>query len=164
MTRIETKLGMMVVGDHLGKLCLLEFEDRRALKTEIADLERIYGAPSRPERTDFHGDVEKQLKEYFDGHRKSFELELDTPGSDFQRKVWMGLISIPYGETRSYRDQAEAIGRPEAVRAVARANGQNRISIVIPCHRVIGADGSLTGYGGGLPRKRALLDIECGKF
>jgi len=162
ISRLETPLGTMVAGDFKGRLCLLEFADRRALETEIADLERLLGAASAPGRTELHGETERQLGEYFAGQRRAFELELELAGTEFQRTAWKALLSIPYGETRSYKDEAKAIGRPEAVRAVARANGQNRVAIVVPCHRVIGSDGSLTGYGGGLPRKRALLDIESG--
>jgi AraC family transcriptional regulator of adaptative response/methylated-DNA-[protein]-cysteine methyltransferase len=162
ISRFETPLGTMVAGDWKGALCLLEFADRRALEKEITDLERLLRTVSRPGHTALHGETEKQLMEYFKGERKEFSLPLDSPGSEFQRSVWKVLIGIPYGQTRSYRDQAIALGRREAVRAVANANGQNRISIVIPCHRVIGADGSLTGYGGGLPRKKALLELEAG--
>ena len=101
-----------------------------------------------------------QLQEYFDGNRHAFDLPLDAAGTDFQRGVWQALCGIPYGETRSYRDLAEAIGNPKAVRAVARANGANPLSIVVPCHRVIGADGTLTGYAGGLEMKARLLVLE----
>ena len=163
VSRLETPIGTMVAADHAGKLCLLEFADRRALPTELGDLERLLGAASAPGRTALHGEVEAQLAQYFSGKRSSFDLPLELPGTDFQKAVWAVLLSIPYGETRSYRDQADALGRPEALRAVAHANGQNRVAIVVPCHRVIGADGSLTGYGGGLPRKRALLELESGQ-
>jgi AraC family transcriptional regulator of adaptative response/methylated-DNA-[protein]-cysteine methyltransferase len=104
--------------------------------------------------------LDNQLNEYFEGTRKKFDLLLETPGSKFQQSVWRQLQSIPYATTRSYKEQAEAIGNPAAVRAVANANGMNRIAIVIPCHRVIGSDGKLTGYGGGLWRKKYLLDFE----
>lgn len=104
----------------------------------------------------------RQLTEYFDGKRQSFDLPLDPAGTDFQQEVWQALLEIPYGETRSYGGLAGAIGRPKAVRAVGAANGRNPIPIVIPCHRVIGADGSLTGFGGGLEIKRRLLDLEMG--
>ncbi|HEX3010304.1 MAG TPA: methylated-DNA--[protein]-cysteine S-methyltransferase, partial [Bacteroidales bacterium] len=95
------------------------------------------------------------------GERTSFDVQLDAPGSGFQKTVWAGLLKIPYGKTVSYQQQALALDMPRAVRAVAAANGQNRIAIVIPCHRVIGHDGKLTGYAGGLERKRWLLDHEC---
>jgi AraC family transcriptional regulator of adaptative response/methylated-DNA-[protein]-cysteine methyltransferase len=101
-----------------------------------------------------------QINEYFEGQRKKFTLPLDIRGTPFQEKAWSALLKIPYGETRSYADQARAVGNPAAVRAVAKANGDNRISIIIPCHRVIGSDGKLTGYGGGLWRKQYLLDLE----
>ena len=107
-------------------------------------------------------DAVAQLGEYFAGERTTFDLELRLEGTEFQRRVWSALLDIPYGETRSYGELALAIENPSAVRAVGLANGRNPIALVVPCHRVIGADGSLTGYGGGLERKRALLDLERG--
>lgn len=101
-----------------------------------------------------------QLEEYLAGRRRSFDLPLAPSGTDFQRKVWEALTRIPYGETRSYKEIAEAVGCPRGCRAVGLANNRNPISIVIPCHRVIGADGRLVGYGGGLPLKKALLRLE----
>ncbi len=101
-----------------------------------------------------------ELADYFAGRRASFQIELDTGGSPFQAAVWRALREIPYGRTSSYRDIAERIGRPRAIRAVGAANGRNPVSIIVPCHRVIGADGSLTGYAGGLPAKRYLLGLE----
>jgi AraC family transcriptional regulator of adaptative response/methylated-DNA-[protein]-cysteine methyltransferase len=104
--------------------------------------------------------LERQLSEYFSGGRQEFDLPLYLSGTPFQEKVWNGLRAIPYGTTRSYQEQAELLGNPLAVRAVARANGENRMAIVIPCHRVIGKDGGLVGYGGGLWRKQFLLNLE----
>ena len=104
--------------------------------------------------------VFRELDEYFQGRRKTFDFPCRTQGTAFQEKVWAALREIPYGETRSYRDIAEAIGHPKAYRAVGMANNANPLFIIIPCHRVIGADGSLTGYGGGLPMKKALLSLE----
>ena len=104
----------------------------------------------------------RQLGEYFAGKRQRFELPLAPDGTAFQREVWAALQAIPYGETRSYRDIAEAVGKPMAAMAVGGANGRNPLPILIPCHRVIGADGSLTGYGGGLEIKRFLLELELG--
>jgi methylated-DNA-[protein]-cysteine S-methyltransferase len=104
-----------------------------------------------------------QLEEYFAGTRTSFDLPLDPVGTAFQRDVWRALLSIPYGETRSYADIARAIGRPTATRAVGAANGRNPIPIVTPCHRVIGSNGTLTGFGGGLPNKQLLLALERGE-
>ena len=103
-----------------------------------------------------------QLGEYFAGERTGFDLPLDPAGTPFQRAVWEALVEIPYGETVSYGELARQVGRPGASRAVGLANGRNPISIVVPCHRVIGASGSLTGYGGGLDRKRFLLELEAG--
>ena len=102
----------------------------------------------------------RQLEEYFAGRRRQFDLPLDLHGTEFQKRCWQELLKIPYGETRSYADVARAIGNPSAVRAVGLANGQNPIAIIVPCHRVIGSDGSLTGYGGGLETKRKLLELE----
>ena len=107
-------------------------------------------------------DVIAQLREYFAGKRRAFDVPLAAHGTEFQRAVWKGLVAIPYGETRSYGELARRIGRARAVRAVGLANGRNPISIIVPCHRVIGADGTLTGYGGGLERKRFLLELENG--
>lgn len=104
----------------------------------------------------------KQLDAYFAGKLKAFDLPLAPQGTDFQQRVWKALLKIPYGATRSYGQQALAIGSPKAVRAVGLANGRNPIAIIIPCHRVIGANGSLTGYGGGMARKQLLLDLEQG--
>jgi len=104
--------------------------------------------------------VVDQLEAYFAGERSDFDFDLDLAGSEFQRRVWRALLTIPYGETRSYGQIAEQIGASGAARAVGLANGRNPIAIVVPCHRVVGASGSLTGYGGGLNRKRWLLDME----
>ena len=104
--------------------------------------------------------VVEQLEEYFAGTRTRFELPLVPPGTPFQKKVWAALVQIPFGATATYGQIARAVGRPEASRAVGGANHRNPIAIIVPCHRVIGADGSMTGYGGGLPRKRLLLDLE----
>jgi len=106
-------------------------------------------------------ETERQLKEYFSGARKTFNLELDFAGTAFQRRVWAALLTIPYGETRSYSEIAKQIGMPSAARAVGAANGKNPISIVAPCHRVIGSTGDLTGFAGGLPTKKYLLSLEA---
>ncbi|RAV08342.1 cysteine methyltransferase [Mycolicibacterium sp. GF69] len=119
--------------------------------------------PSRdgwaPDESAFPEAVE-QLEAYFAGERIDFDIELDLVGTSFQRKVWAALLTIPYGQTRSYGQIARQIGAPTAFRAVGLANGHNPIGIIVPCHRVIGSNGSLTGYGGGLDRKRALLEME----
>jgi O-6-methylguanine DNA methyltransferase len=105
-----------------------------------------------------------QLHEYFGGQRRKFTIPLDLRGTGFQLKCWRALLDIPYGETRSYRDLAQAIGHPKAFRAVGMSNNRNPVAIVVPCHRVIAADGSLCGYGGGLDIKRKLLDLECARM
>ncbi|MFY0601050.1 MAG: bifunctional transcriptional activator/DNA repair protein Ada [Cyclobacteriaceae bacterium] len=158
--RFSTPIGSMYAGATEEALCLLEFTDRRMLETEFLDLRKRLNASIIPGQNKITKQAEKEIKEYFDGKRTSFNLPLLTPGSDFQNKVWNELKKIPIGETRSYAQQSENLGNPKAIRAVARANGMNRIAIVIPCHRVIGSDGSLTGYAGGLSRKKWLLEHE----
>ena len=160
ITRLETPLGPMIACANERGVCLLEFTDRKMLETQFKDLAKRLNATISPGDNNHLKSLDNQLNEYFEGTRKKFDLLLETPGSKFQQSVWRQLQSIPYATTRSYKEQAEAIGNPAAVRAVANANGMNRIAIVIPCHRVIGSDGKLTGYGGGLWRKKYLLDFE----
>lgn len=160
VTRIETPLGPMMAGAVDEGLCLLEFTDRRMLETQLATLRRRFHASIIMGEHAHFAPLRTQLAEYFNGTRTSFDLPLATPGTPFEQRVWNALRRIPYGTTRSYKRQATSIGSPEAVRAVASANGRNRIAIIIPCHRVIGEDGHLTGYGGGLWRKRWLLELE----
>lgn len=157
---IETPLGEMVAGATNEGVCLLEFHDRRMLPTEYKDLAKLLKTTFEEGENRHLKMLKKQLKEYFDGHRKEFSIPLITPGSEFQQAVWKELQNIQYGSTRSYQEQAMALNMPDSIRAVANANGMNRIAIVIPCHRVIGSDGRLTGYGGGLRRKKWLLDHE----
>ncbi len=160
LTRVLTPLGPMLLGATDQGVCLLEFIDRRMLETQLQRIARRFQCVFVPGTNDFGRQLEAELEAYFAGKLRNFETPLDTAGTPFQQRVWEALRRIPYGETRSYADQARAIGEPNAVRAVARANGDNRIAIVIPCHRVIGSDGKLTGYGGGLWRKRYLLELE----
>lgn len=121
---------------------------------------RIGPAPRRPERGDLATLALDQIAEYLKGQRQTFDLPLDLRGTDFQRQVWSAVAAVPYGQTRTYAEIAQAIGRPQAARAVGAANGANPLPLVVPCHRVIGSDGSLTGYGGGLDVKRRLLAME----
>jgi AraC family transcriptional regulator of adaptative response/methylated-DNA-[protein]-cysteine methyltransferase len=159
---IETPLGPMVaIGGDAG-LELLEFVDRRALETELRELGRKLVRAIVPGEHPILARTAAQLTEYFAGTRQTFELPLRLQGSPFQLAAWRALCDIPYGETRSYGDMARSLGKPGAVRAIGRANGQNRLCIVVPCHRVIQADGSLCGYGGGRWRKQWLLDHERG--
>jgi AraC family transcriptional regulator of adaptative response/methylated-DNA-[protein]-cysteine methyltransferase len=159
-TRILTPLGPMIAGATDEGICLLEFVDRRMIETQIKRLKKRLNAEFIPGPNKHFNELDRQLREYFDGKRKEFELPLILDGTDFQQKVWKELTRIPYGSTRSYNDQATALKNPKAVRAVARANGENRIAIIIPCHRVIGKDGKLVGYGGGIWRKQFLLNLE----
>ncbi len=151
-TYLDSPLGALLVSrdeEGITGLCLPSGKHRR-------------DPDPRWERDDnAFADVRDQLAAYFAGERTEFDLLLHLVGTDFQLSAWAALRRIPYGQTRSYREQAEAIGAPNASRAVGAANGRNPISIVVPCHRVIGADGSLTGYGGGIEAKRWLLDHEC---
>lgn len=160
LNRIETPIGTMFAGATKDGLCLLEFTDRRMLESEFTYLVTHYNATLMRGENQHIKCIKQELTEYFVGKRKNFTVPLDIKGTDFQKQVWQALITIPYGTTRSYQQQADFIGNPKAVRAVANANGMNRMSIVIPCHRVIGADGKLTGYGGGLWRKNLLLNLE----
>ncbi|MDR7131259.1 AraC family transcriptional regulator of adaptative response/methylated-DNA-[protein]-cysteine methyltransferase [Algoriphagus sp. 4150] len=160
LKRIETPLGTMLACATDQGICLLEFTDRKMLETEFKSIANLLNATIIQGNNRHFDTLEIQLQEYFDGERKEFSVPLHSPGTDFQNKVWAALQHIPYGQTKSYKEQAIAIGSPESVRAVANANGMNRISILIPCHRVIGSDGQLTGYGGGLWRKKYLLELE----
>jgi AraC family transcriptional regulator of adaptative response/methylated-DNA-[protein]-cysteine methyltransferase len=157
---IETELGTMIAGATEDGICLLEFGDRKILGKEYRDLEKYFNTTIQEGKNEYFNLIRMQLSEYFEGSRKEFKLPLITPGSPFQKSVWNELLSIPYGSTRSYLEQSIALGNPDSIRAVAHANGMNRIAIIIPCHRVIGSDGSLTGYGGGIKRKKWLLDHE----
>jgi AraC family transcriptional regulator, regulatory protein of adaptative response / methylated-DNA-[protein]-cysteine methyltransferase len=159
LTRLETPLGdMLAVSDDQG-LHLFEFHDRTALPTEMRRIVARLG-PVTDGATAISAQLRRELDEYFAGTRRDFDVPIAQRGSPFTMDVWRALCGIPCGETRSYGQVAAHIGRPSAVRAVARANGANTVAILVPCHRVIGSDGSLTGYGGKLWRKRWLLDHE----
>jgi AraC family transcriptional regulator of adaptative response/methylated-DNA-[protein]-cysteine methyltransferase len=160
ITKIETVLGTMIAGAVDDGICLLEFSDRKMLNTEYKDLAKHFKTTIQEGENEHFKTIRKQLAEYFEGSRKEFSVTLVTPGTPFQQAVWKELMNIPYGTTRTYQQQSAALGKPESIRAVANANGMNRVSIIIPCHRVIGSDGHLTGYGGGLKRKRWLIDHE----
>ena len=159
---LPTPLGdMLAVASDQG-LCLLEFDGQSGVERELAQVETARGGPARDGRNAVLDQLAVELAAYFAGQRQQFGVPLDLVGTPFQMAAWQALLTIPYGRTRSYAEQARAIGKPTATRAVAAANGQNKVSIVVPCHRVIGSDGILTGFGGGLPRKRALLNLEGG--
>jgi AraC family transcriptional regulator of adaptative response/methylated-DNA-[protein]-cysteine methyltransferase len=161
--RFTTKIGVMFACATKDGVCLLDFSDRRMLETEFKDLIKRKNAVILPGENKHLDQVQQEFDEYLAGKRKTFDVRLDLIGTDFQKQVWQTLLKIPYGETWSYKQEAEFMGKPTAFRAVANANGCNKIGIIIPCHRVIASDGSLGGYGGGLERKQFLLDLESGK-
>jgi len=150
---------MLAVADD-GGLALLEFVDRRGLERELASVQRRLARRILPGEHPHLDSIERELGDYFSGRSLRFRTPVVLAGSEFQRGVWEALLRIPPGKTRSYGEIAKEIGLGEAVRAVGRANGDNCLCIIVPCHRVIGANGALTGYGGGLWRKQWLLDHE----
>lgn len=135
-------------------------EDQQCICEVYFSRERVEKANAIECRTPLLEEAAKQLKEYFDGRRKEFDLPFSIKGTDFQEKVWNVLLTIPYGQTRSYKEIAEQIGNPKACRAVGMANNKNPLMILVPCHRVVGKDGNLTGYAGGLELKKTLLELE----
>ncbi|MFN2432004.1 MAG: bifunctional transcriptional activator/DNA repair enzyme AdaA [Gemmatimonadota bacterium] len=160
VTRVLTPLGPMIAGATDEALTLLEFTDRRMLQTQVQRLRTRLGAVFVPGGNAILQRVAAELDAYFSGDLREFSIPVRAPGTPFQQRVWERLRRVAYGTTASYGQLARDLGCAGAVRAVARANGDNRIAILIPCHRVIGADGRLTGYGGGLWRKRRLLETE----
>lgn len=157
---LDSPLGnMLVISDEEG-LYLLEFVERRGLEKEIERLRIKLKAVIIPGRTKVIDSIEQELAAYFNGNLKEFKTPIHMLGSPFQKMVWQELINIPYGETRSYLEQAQAIGKPTAYRAVANSNGANQLAIIIPCHRIINNNGDLGGYGGGLQRKKWLIEHE----
>ncbi len=148
---MESPLGPLLLAGSRHALKIVYFSRGKKAHAAEPEWERADDAFKR---------VKRQLKEYFDGERRTFDIPLAPDGTDFQRAVWHALTTIPYGATCAYRDIAQRIDQPKALRAVGAANGANPIPIIIPCHRVIGSDGSLTGFGGGLESKRWLLDLE----
>ena len=157
---LETPLGPMLAAVSNEAVCELEFADRRGLERSYAEMRRRFQLPVVPGENRVTQKLRTELQEYFGGTRKSFTVPVAARGTDFQRKVWEELQRIPFGKTVSYEAVAKRIGLPSAVRAVARANGSNRICLLVPCHRVIAKSGELSGYGGGVWRKRLLLELE----
>lgn len=156
---IDSPLGSLLAIADRSRLHAIRFQERDA-PPPLKEMERIAGAPVRFGRTPAIEQIEMELEAYFAGRSAQFTVPLATHGTDFERQAWRELLEIPLGETRSYADIARAMGKPAAFRAVAQANNANRHAIVIPCHRVIGSDGSLVGYGSGIERKRWLLRHE----
>lgn len=151
---------MLAVASERG-LCLLEFIGQGGERRELAQVEAARCGPAQPGDGPLLAQTRAQLGEYFSGQRRDFSVPLDLVGTPFQQRVWQALLAIGHGQTWSYAQEAAYIGQPTATRAVAAANGANKVSIIVPCHRVIGSNGRLTGYGGGLPRKQALLALEA---
>lgn len=160
LKHIDTPVGKMRIGATDEGICLFDFQYRRSIDSIMKRIETHIGSKFEDGDHPHFAVLEHQIGEYFSGTRKEFDVPLHFVGTDFQKQVWTGLLHIPYGETRSYKQQSIFLGNEAAIRAVAGANGQNGIAIIVPCHRVIGEDGSLTGYGGGLQRKKWLLDLE----
>jgi AraC family transcriptional regulator of adaptative response/methylated-DNA-[protein]-cysteine methyltransferase len=160
VTWLETPLGPMVAGANRDGVCLLEFTDRRMLETQFVTVRTRFRSSVVPGTNEHLERLKHELSTYFAAQLIRFSIPLVYPGTPFEQRVWNELLSIPYGQTRSYEELADAVGVPGAARAVGAANGRNRISIVIPCHRVINKNGELSGYGGGVWRKRLLLESE----
>ncbi len=158
--RYESPCGTLLLGSFDDKLCLCDWQVEKHRDHVDRRLKRVLNAEFEDGTSNIIEEAVTQLDEFFAKRRQTFTIPLLFVGTDFQKTVWRELLTIPYGETISYGDMARRIGMPKAVRAVANANGANAISIFAPCHRVIGSDGSLTGYGGGLAAKKMLLELE----
>ena len=156
----KTTIGELVLGAFNDKLCLLDFKYRRMRKTVDNRLKKGLNAEFVEEDSDVLQTTKEQLLEYLSGHRVSFDIPIVMVGTTFQKSVWNALLKVPYGQTSTYLELAKNINNEKAVRAVAQANGANAISVIIPCHRIIGSDGELVGYGGGIPLKKRLLKLE----
>lgn len=159
-TTIETPLGRLLAAATDDGICVLDYADGVLIDRNLAAMRRQFAAAVEPGQHECLLRLSDELTEYFDGRLTEFTVPVSPRGTPFQERVWQELRRVPHGTTISYSELAARIGQPSAVRAVASANGQNRINILIPCHRVIGKSGDLTGYGGGLWRKRLLLDCE----
>ena len=157
---IESPVDEFIAGVTEKGCCLFEFYDRGGFERIKARMVKRYKREMKEGNNKLLNEIEKQAKEYFEGKRRQFDFPLDQTGTPFEVSVWKKLMDIPYGETRSYGEIAEELGKPGASRAVGRVNGANYIPIIVPCHRVIDASGELHGYGGGLWRKRWLLEHE----
>jgi methylated-DNA-[protein]-cysteine S-methyltransferase len=160
----NSPIGELLLGSYEGKLCIADWKYRKMRITIDSRIQKGLKAEYVEENSEVIEETIKQMKEYFAHERKDFDIPLLMVGTDFQKSVWHGLIKIPYGTTVSYLELSKNIGNEKAVRAVASANGANAISILIPCHRIIGSTGDLVGYAGGLPVKKKLLELESHLF
>lgn len=152
--------GKIILASTEGKLCLCDWEEKPCATRNLHRLGSLLKGEFKEETSDVLQQTTKELDEYFTGNRKTFDISLLTVGTDFQKSVWQALLEVPYGETRSYMQIAQQVGNPKGVRAVAQAIGANGICILIPCHRIIGSNHSLTGFAGGLEAKKFLLELE----
>ncbi|NVK27002.1 MAG: methylated-DNA--[protein]-cysteine S-methyltransferase [Flavobacteriia bacterium] len=160
LSEYHSPAGELILGDYNGQLCLCDWKFRKQRSQIDTRIQKVFNAVFETEPTDFLDEVQVQLESYFNGARTEFDLPLILAGTDFQERVWNELLKIPFGETASYLELSEKLGDVNAIRAVAAANGANAISIVVPCHRIIGSDGSLVGYAGGIRAKKKLLEYE----
>jgi len=156
----QSPVGEIVLGSYDNKLCLVNWSNKKKSDRTNNRLKKGLDAVFVEESSEIINEAIKQLDEYFKGERQYFDIPLLMVGTEFQKSVWNALLQIPFGKTASYAEQAKRIGNEKAVRAVANANAANAISILIPCHRIIGSDGTLTGYAGGLDVKKKLLELE----
>lgn len=159
-TTINTPLGDMFCAATKDGICILSFFGQKNLEKQIEKVQNFFDAQIIPAHNKYFDCLQKELDEYFQGKREEFTIPLQLVGTTFQQSVWKILMKIPYSETISYKQEAELLKKPTASRAVANANGQNMISILIPCHRIIQSNGSLGGYAGGIDKKQALLKLE----
>ena len=157
---IDTPVGKMRIAATDVGICLFDFQYRKSIDAIVNRVETVLSDRFEEGEHPHFAKLESQMSEYFNGTRHEFDLPLHLVGTPFQKSVWEGLLQIPYAETRSYKQQSIFLGNEKAIRAVASANGENGIAIIVPCHRVIGTNGSLVGYGGGLQRKKWLLEHE----
>jgi len=156
----KTKIGELILGSFKEKLCLLDFNFRKMRNAVDDRIKKGLNAEFKEEDSDIIEKTRTELEEYFQGERKEFDVPIQMVGTDFQKSVWNALLKVPYGTTSSYLQLAKEINNAKAVRAVASANGANSMAIIIPCHRIIGSNGELVGYAGGLPIKKRLLTLE----
>lgn len=160
----QSRFGELILGSYEGKLCLCDWKYRK-MRTQInSRICKLLGAEFRPGTDAVIEQTIRELDEYISYKRKEFSIPLLLVGTDFQKSVWESLLKIPFGKTSTYKKQSELLGNPKAIRAVATANGANAISIIVPCHRILGSDGKLIGYAGGLSTKKRLLELEQDLF
>lgn len=160
ISAFKTAIGELLLGDFEGQLCMMDWKYRSKRNAIDARIQQYLNADFVSKETDLHREAKQQMAAYLSGERKAFNLPITFAGSDFQQKVWTALMEIPYGQTCTYLALSQSLNNPKAVRAVAAANGANALSIIVPCHRVIGSNGALIGYAGGLPAKEKLLQLE----